>query len=275
MFTKDELIYYSRQLSLPGHGLEVQKKLRDSRVLVVGVGGLGCPAAQYLAAAGIGKIGLVDDDIIRLHNLHRQILFGHEELNQPKAEVAYRKLRSLNPFIQIVPLNFRLEQRNCFATMNAYDLVIDCTDNYETRYMLNDACVLLHKPFISGALFRTQSQVGVFNLPDENGKRGPTYRCLHPAPPENAAGQNCAEAGIMGVIAGMTALTMTNEALKIISGRGKSLSGKILISDYAVQSQELFAMERNETAVQSGPQTEREFLEMDYGKFCHAEQMSN
>jgi len=268
MFTREELIYYSRQLNLPGHTLEIQDRLRKSKVLIVGIGGLGSPAAQYLAAAGIGTLGLIDDDSVQLHNLHRQILFSVDDIGQKKVITAKKKLEKLNPFITIETKDVRLVQSNCLSEFQPYDLILDCTDNYETRYMINDACVILNKPFVSGALFGSESQVAVFNLKTEPGSRGPTYRCLHPEAPAIDDRQGCADSGIIGVVAGQAGLSMANEAIKVITGIGKNLSGYLLNSNYRENRTELFTLEYSDKSFLEGPQNEEEFLAMDYAQFC-------
>jgi molybdopterin/thiamine biosynthesis adenylyltransferase/rhodanese-related sulfurtransferase len=214
---------YSRQIILPEIGLSGQEKLINSKVLMIGAGGLGCPVLQYLAAAGLGTIGIVDDDVIDISNLHRQILYTTADIGKPKACVAKHKLELLNPHINITAYNERLTPANAQNICNNYDLVIDGSDNFETRYLVNDTCVALSKVLVFGSIFRFEGHISVFNYQD-----GPNYRDMFPeAPPSNEV-PNCAEIGVLGVLPGIIGMYMANEAIKIICGIGEPLAGKFM-----------------------------------------------
>ena len=217
---------YSRHLLLPEIGLAGQQKLKAARVLVVGCGGLGCPVLQYLAAAGVGTLGLLDFDTVDDSNLQRQVLFATADVGQPKAVVATEKLRAQNPFITLQTHQVVLSAANALALFAGYDLVVDCSDNFATRYLVNDACVVLGKPLVFGAIFKFEGQVSVFNY-----QNGPTYRCLHPVPPAPGDAPNCAQIGVLGVLPGLIGTMQANEALKIILQIGEVLSGRLLLVD--------------------------------------------
>ena len=225
-FSAEEIKQYQRHLSLPGFGAEAQEKLKKAAVLVVGAGGLGCPALQYLVAAGVGKIGIMDDDLVDASNLQRQVLYTHDDIGQPKAAVASNRLSKLNPFVEIVPVVARLIRDNAKDALEDYELVVDGTDSFNSRYLINDACVLFDKILIYGAIHQFEGQVSVFNL-----SNGPTYRCLFPEPPPAGTVPNCAEIGVVGVLPGIIGCMQALEAIKVITGRGDSLSGKLLLYD--------------------------------------------
>jgi adenylyltransferase/sulfurtransferase len=195
-------------------------------VLVIGCGGLGCPVLQYLAAAGVGYLGIVDDDIVDLSNLQRQILFSTEDTGKAKVEIAKNKLEKYNPFIKIIAFNERLEVTNALDIIGQFEIIIDCTDNFATRYLVNDGCVILNKPFVSGSIYKFEGQVTVFNY-----LNGPTYRCLYPMAPQQEIVANCSETGVLGTLTGLTGTLMANEAVKIITGMGEVLRGKLLTFD--------------------------------------------
>ena len=218
-----EVEQYRRHLSLQDFGLESQIKLKNSSVLVIGAGGLGCPVLQYLVAAGVGKIGIVDNDVIESSNLQRQILFDHDDIGSPKAKVAAAKLTRLNPFIKIHPIIERLKKENAEFLFGGYDLIVDGTDNFSSRYLINDACILFEKPLIHGSIHLFEGMVSVFNF-----QGGPTYRCLFPEQPDSSSIPSCAEAGALGVLPGIIGCMQAMEAIKVITGRGQPLSGKIL-----------------------------------------------
>ncbi|MDX1619150.1 MAG: ThiF family adenylyltransferase, partial [Balneolaceae bacterium] len=196
-FSNKELSHYSRHLSIPEFGMEGQKKLKAAKLLAVGTGGLGAPMLQYLAAAGVGTIGLVDFDTVEASNLHRQVLFGASDVGRPKVEVARERLLEINPHITINLHETRLTSENALDIIRDYDLVADGTDNFPTRYLINDACVMLDKPNVHGSIFQFEGQVSVFNYPDEEGNRGPNYRDLFPEPPPPGLVPSCAEAGVL------------------------------------------------------------------------------
>ena len=224
--TTAENTRYSRHLLLPEIGLAGQLKLKAARVLVVGCGGLGCPVLQYLAAAGVGTLGLLDFDTVDESNLQRQVLYGTADVGRPKAVVATEKLRAQNPFIKLHAHQVLLSAANALELFGGYDMVLDCSDNFATRYLVNDACVLLGKPLVFGAIFKFEGQVTVFNY-----QSGPTYRCLHPVPPAPGEVPNCAQIGVLGVLPGLLGTLQATEALKIILDVGEVLSGRLLLVD--------------------------------------------
>lgn len=224
MLSASEHERYSRHILLNEVGEAGQLALKAARVLIVGAGGLGCPVATYLAAAGVGTIGLVDDDVVELSNLQRQVLFSEADLGQEKVAAAARRLLACNGNILVVPHFERLTASNAQSLISAYDLVVDCSDNFATRYAINDACLLLGRSFVYGSIYRFEGQVSVFCQPT-----APCYRCLFPQ--ENAVVENCAEAGVVGVLAGVIGGLQATEALKILLGIGDSLAGKILLYD--------------------------------------------
>ncbi|WP_051584648.1 HesA/MoeB/ThiF family protein [Pedobacter jeongneungensis] len=224
MLVKEELSRYNRQMILPELGLKGQEKLKATKVLVIGAGGLGCPVLQYLAAAGVGTIGIVDDDVVELSNLHRQILYNHTDIGLPKAKTAAAKLKLLNPHVGSIAYHERFTADNAIAICQDYELVIDCSDNFTTRYLVNDTCVSLDKTLIFGSVLQFEGQVAVFN---HHG--GANYRDLYPTPPtENI---NCVEGGVIGILPGIIGLYMANEAIKLICGIGETLSGKLMTID--------------------------------------------
>ena len=237
MFTPIERKRYARQIIMPEMGLSGQEKLRAGKVAVVGAGGLGCPVLQYLVAAGVGEIGIIDDDTVDLTNLHRQILYSADDIGKNKAITAVEKLSVLNPFVSLTAYPDRLNVENAADLLNGYDLIIDGSDNFETRYLVNDFCVELNKPFVFGSILRFEGQISVFNY-----QGGPTYRCLFP---EAEEGDNCAEAGVMGVLPGIIGTYMANEAIKIIAGIGEPLSGKLLVINTLTNSQSVFQFSRS------------------------------
>jgi molybdopterin/thiamine biosynthesis adenylyltransferase/rhodanese-related sulfurtransferase len=225
-----ELLRYSCQINLPGFEEAAQKKLKDAKVLVVGAGGLGCPSAQYLAAAGIGNLTIADDDIVSIGNLHRQILYTPTEVGLKKSILAARKLQHQNPQIKITALDTRINSENALDILRDFDIILDGTDNFDTRYLLNDACVMLNKPLVYGAIYQYEGQVAVWNVANEDGTRTPNYRDVFP---EVDAAQipNCAEGGVIPTLAGIIGCMQANEAIKFIIGIGEILAGKILMFD--------------------------------------------
>ncbi len=226
MFSPSEQHYYARQLSLPELGPEGQQKLKKARVLVIGAGGLGCPALTYLAAAGVGTIGIVDFDRVEVSNLHRQVLFTVADVGRLKAEVAAERLQSQNPHIALHSYTEGLNRDNALTIAKDYDLVIDGSDNFPTRYLVNDTCVLLDIPLVFGSIYKFEGQVSVFNY-----QGGPTYRCLYPIPPGEGEVPNCAEIGVLGILPGIIGSLQAVEAIKLITGLGEVLSGKLLVYD--------------------------------------------
>jgi adenylyltransferase/sulfurtransferase len=227
----DEHIRYSRHLVLEEFGMEGQLKLKQSKVLVVGAGGLGCPVLLYLTAAGIGTIGIIDHDKVDLTNLQRQILYTTDDVGKNKADAASARLKLLNTFVHFVTYSDRLIADNALTIIKDYDIVIDGTDNFPTRYLLNDACVLLNKPLIYGSILKFEGQVSVFNLKLDSGKYSANYRDLFPEPPDAESVPNCSAAGVLGVLPGMIGSIQAAEAIKVITDVGEPLAGKLLILD--------------------------------------------
>jgi adenylyltransferase/sulfurtransferase len=224
--TPGEYQRYSRHLSLPEVGVEGQRRLKAARVLCIGAGGLGSPAALYLAAAGVGTIGLVDFDAVDVTNLQRQILYGTADVGRPKLEAAAERLTGLNPGVRIEPHAVAFSAANARELIAAYDVVLDGTDNFPARYLVNDACVLVGRPNAYGSIFRFEGQASVFAAPG-----GPCYRCLHPEPPPPGLVPNCAEGGVLGVLPGIIGTVQATEALKLILGVGEPLIGRFLVFD--------------------------------------------
>lgn len=222
---------YTRQTTLKGFGIEGQKKLTVAKVLVIGAGGLGVPVLTYLNAMGVGAIGIVDNDIVSLTNLHRQVLYSESDIGHSKVKAALKKLKAQNPNTEIVIFNTFLTTKNALEIIADYDIVVDASDNFPTRYLVNDACVILKKPFVYGALHGYEGQVSVFNYKD-----GPTYRCLFPNMPNENEVPNCNEHGVLGIIPGIIGNLQALEAIKVITGIGEVLSGKLLIFDGLLQS---------------------------------------
>jgi len=219
-----EVERYSRQLVLPEMGPKGQRKLKTSSALIVGAGGLGIPASVYLAAAGVGRIGVVDDDVVEKSNLHRQTIYSERDVGRKKALVAAERLGQVNPHVSIVPHQVKLTSANALELLKGYDVVLDCTDNFPARYLINDACVLLHKPDVYASIFRFDGQASVFHA-----DRGPCYRCLFPEPPPADTVQDCAVAGVLGVLPGIMGSVQAVEALKLILGEGQALIGRLLL----------------------------------------------
>jgi molybdopterin/thiamine biosynthesis adenylyltransferase len=229
---------YIRQIELPEIGTEGQSRLRNSRVLVIGAGGLGCSALQYLTTSGIGTIGIVDFDNVSLSNLHRQLLYTQEDIGAPKVTVAKIRLEQLNPDCTIHTYNALLTKKNAQGIIDNYDIIIDATDMIPARYLINDVCVAKNKPFVYGAIYKYQGQVAVFN---HNG--GPTYRCLFPEPGKDKI-QNCDQRGVLPVLPGIIGLIQATETIKIITGLGTSLSGYLGLLDIATMQWERMRLKR-------------------------------
>lgn len=264
-FVREDLIRYSRHFVLPHVGLEGQRKLLKARVLLVGAGGLGSPAALYLAAAGVGTLGVVDPDLVDLSNLQRQVLHRISHLGRPKVDSARENLGDLNPGVEVVPHPVRLTSGNALEILDGYDLVVDGSDNFPTRYLVNDACVLLGKPYVYGAVDRWEGQVSVFGSPD-----GPCYRCLFREPPPPGLVPGCAEAGVLGVLPGIVGSIQAAEVIKLILGVGESLAGRLLIFDALALSFRELGLSRNpECPVCGLDPTVTELI--DYEGFCGVE----
>ncbi|MEO5889433.1 MAG: HesA/MoeB/ThiF family protein [Ferruginibacter sp.] len=259
---------YQRQMILKEFGKAGQQKLLDSRVLVIGAGGLGCPALQYLAAAGIGNIGIVDDDVVSLTNLHRQVLYSTFDVGFSKAEKAKFNLAKLNPDINIIAYKDRLTPQNALLIIGAYDIIIDGTDNFASRYMINDACVLLTKPLVYGAVSQFEGQVAVFNYQNKQGYISVNYRDLFPTPPLEGEVLNCAENGVLGVLPGIIGTMQANETIKLITGIGKPLINSLLTYNALNNRVYEIILSANTESRSLIPATIDEFKKMDYEWLC-------
>lgn len=268
MLNKEEIARYSRHLLLPEIGMTGQEKIKSAKILVIGAGGLGCPALQYLTAMGIGEIGIVDFDKVEESNLQRQILYSIEDTGKLKTEAAVSTLSKQNPFVKFNSYPVRLDNQNAIELFSKYDLIIDGTDNFATRYLVNDACVILNKPLIYGAIYKFEGQVSVLNYTDRSQQSGPTYRCLFPTPPLSGSIPNCSEIGVLGVLPGIIGTLQATEAIKIISGIGEPLSGKLLLFDALAMSFQVIEIVRNNEWINSAPKNIEEFLKTDYEYFC-------
>lgn len=273
MLDKTELIRYQRQMQLQELGISGQKKLKQARVLVVGAGGLGCAALQYLVAAGLGKIGIVDFDTVSLSNLHRQVLYTTKDVGQSKVACAINRLSEQNEYVDLKGFEIELNNTNAIEIFSEYDVVIDGTDNYATRYIVNDASVLLDKPLVYGAIHRFEGQVSVFNY-HAGGLQGPTYRCLFPEPPLQDAFLNCSETGVLGVLPGIIGCMQANEAIKIITGIGEVMSGKLMFFNALTMHSQTILFDRNDD-VASMPRSIEEYKEYNYKLFCSAIQANS
>lgn len=267
MFTKEELERYSRHLIIPEFNIEGQKKLKAAKVLVVGAGGLGAPLLQYLAAAGVGTLGIVDFDVVDKSNLHRQVLFNIKDIGRPKTEVAKERLESLNPHITVKTHNTRFTSENALDIIKDYDLVADGTDNFPTRYLVNDACVILGKPNVYASIFRFEGQVSVFNYTFSDGSKGPNYRDLFPAPPPPGLVPSCAEGGVLGVLPGIIGSLQANEVIKVITGIGEPLAGRLFLFD-------ALAFETRMLKINKGENSLKIEKLVDYEQFCGIEPRS-
>ena len=258
MFSTEEKKQYNRHFILDSIGIEGQSKLKNSKVLVVGAGGLGCPILQYLAAAGVGTIGIIDNDTVDQSNLQRQILFTIDDIGKTKATAAADRLKRLNPYIKFNTYISFLSSENALEIFPEYDIIVDGSDNFQTRYLTNDAAVLTNKPLVFGAIFKFEGQVSVFNY-----KNGPTYRCLFPEPPSANSIPNCSDVGVLGVLPGIIGCLQANETIKIICELGDVLSGKLLSMNALNLQQNILKFPKNPTI---------EIKELiDYDIFCGIE----
>ena len=265
--TAKELARYSRHLNLPEFDETHQQKLKNAAVLIVGVGGLGSPVSLYLAAAGVGTIGIVDFDLVEESNLQRQVLFGTQDLGTPKTDVAAKKLKDLNPNVEIRIHPVKLEASNALEIMRSYDVVADGTDNFATRYLVNDACVLLGKPNVYASIFRFEGQASVFNYTDLNGHTGPNYRDLFPSPPPPGMVPSCAEGGVLGVLPGILGSIQASEVIKIITGIGVPLSGRLMLIDTFEFEVRFLNIKRRKDNPLTGDNPSQTQL-IDYEEFC-------
>lgn len=259
---------YQRQVTLKGFGQEAQYALCKAKVLVIGAGGLGCPVLQYLTAAGVGYIGIVDDDVVSVSNLHRQVLYDTNDITKPKVIVAAEKLRVMNPGITIKEYKVRLTKHNSLEIISEYDIIVDCTDNFAARYMINDACVLKEKPLVYGAVNRFEGQVAVFNALHKNKQRTSNYRDLFPDQPASTEVMNCAEAGVLGVLPGIIGSMQANETIKLIAGIGEPLLNQMLTYDALTNNVNVFHYQQVTQSTVNAPQNETDFLKMNYEDVC-------
>ena len=264
---------YQRQILLKDFGLMGQQKLFNAKVLVIGAGGLGCPVLQYLAAAGIGTLGIVDHDVVELSNLHRQILYTVADVGLSKAACAAERLKKFNPDITIISYPVQLSNQNAISILNEFDIIIDGSDNFPTRYMINDACALLNKPLIYGALSESEGQVSVFNVVGSDGVKV-NYRDIFPAAPQPGEVLNCSEAGVLGVLPGIIGTMQANEAIKLISGIGEPLINQMMIYNlYTCQTYKIRLSPAGLTETDLPADLEA-FAKMDYNWFCGIKQVT-
>lgn len=265
MLSNAEILRYNRHLLLPEIGLAGQEKMKGACVLVIGAGGLGCPVLQYLCAGGVGKIGIVDFDVVDETNLQRQVLFDVSDIGKSKVEAVKTKLKNQNPFVDIEGYNTKLSTENTLEIVSNYEIIIDGTDNFATRYLVSDACFLQKKILVSGSIFKFEGQISVFDFTNES---SPTYRCLFPKPPSSEHALSCDQIGVIGVLPGIVGTLMANEAIKAIVGIGEILSGRVMIFNALNMNFQIVEFERNPEAVKSIPQTAAEFKRMNYEYFC-------
>jgi molybdopterin/thiamine biosynthesis adenylyltransferase/rhodanese-related sulfurtransferase len=260
--THEEIARYSRHLILPEVGMEGQQKLKAAKVLLVGTGGLGAPMALYLAAAGVGTLGLVDFDVVDASNLHRQVIHATPDVGRPKLDSAADKLHALNPEVKVVKHNTMLTSANAMEILKDYDIVADGTDNFQTRYLVNDACVLSGKPNVYASIFRFEGQASVFGAPE-----GPCYRCLYPEPPPPGLVPSCAEGGVLGILPGLLGIIQSTEVIKLILGKGDPLIGRLLLVDaLGMRFRELKLRKNPDCPVCGTHRTVTELI--DYDQFC-------
>jgi adenylyltransferase/sulfurtransferase len=259
--TPEEVRRYGRHLVLPDVGREGQRRLKAGRVLLVGVGGLGSPAALYLAAAGVGTLGLIDFDVVDLSNLQRQVLHGTSDVGRSKLDSARDRIQDVNPNVAVDTYEMRLTRANALHLLGDYDVIVDGTDNFATRYLTNDACVLLGKPNVYGSIFRFEGQASVFAT-----DTGPCYRCLYPEPPPPGLVPSCAEGGVLGVLPGIVGTIQATEALKLLLGVGEPLIGRLLLIDALATQFRTVRLERDPACPACGTREIQELI--DYDQFC-------
>lgn len=269
-FSKEELERYSRHLIIPEFNIEGQRKLKKAKVLVVGSGGLGSPLLLYLAAAGVGTLGIVDFDVVDDSNLQRQVLFSKDDVGTPKVDAAKKRIEDLNPHIKVITYNTQLNSANALDIIKDYDIVADGTDNFPTRYLVNDACVLLGKVNVYASIYRFEGQASVFNYTDKDGNVGPNYRDLFPSPPPPGLVPSCAEGGVIGVLPGILGSLQANEVIKVISGIGTTLSGRLFIFDAASFETRTLKVNRDPANPLNGENPSQTEL-IDYQQFCGVE----
>jgi sulfur-carrier protein adenylyltransferase/sulfurtransferase len=260
--SNEEILRYSRHLIMPEVGMEGQLKLKNASVLCIGTGGLGAPLGLYLAAAGVGHLGLVDFDVVDFTNLQRQVTFGTSDVGKSKAGAAQSRLSNLNPDIQIDKFETQLTSENALGLLKDFDIIVDGTDNFPTRYLVNDACILLGKPNVYGSIFRFEGQATVFGMPD-----GPCYRCLYPEPPPPGLVPSCAEGGVLGVLPGIVGSIQAMETIKLILGAGDSLQGRLLLFDALAMKFRELKLRKNPNCPMCGEHRTITKL-IDYYEFC-------
>src|SRR6202007_1005445 len=260
--TNEEILRYSRHLIMPEVGMEGQLKLKNAKVLLIGTGGLGAPLGLYLAAAGVGRLGLVDFDVVDFTNLQRQVTFGTSDVGKHKSEAARARLSNLNPDIEVLSFETQLTSANALELFKDFDIIVDGTDNFPTRYLVNDACILLGKPNVYGSIFRFEGQVTVFGMPG-----GPCYRCLYPEPPPPGLVPSCAEGGVLGVLPGIVGALQAMETIKLIIGIGEPLAGRLLLFDGLSMRFRELRLRRNPTCPVCGDHPTIHEL-VDYEEFC-------
>jgi sulfur-carrier protein adenylyltransferase/sulfurtransferase len=260
--TNEEILRYSRHLIMPEVGMEGQLKLKKAKVLLIGTGGLGAPLGLYLAAAGVGKLGLVDFDVVDFTNLQRQVTFGTSDVGKAKSAAARARLSNLNPDIQVQAFETKLTSENALELFKDFDIIADGTDNFPTRYLVNDACVLLGKPNVYGSIFRFEGQVTIFGMPG-----GPCYRCLYPEPPPPGLVPSCAEGGVLGVLPGIVGSIQAMETIKLILGTGRNLTGRLLLFDALEMGFREFKLRKNPKCPMCGEHRTINKL-IDYYEFC-------
>jgi molybdopterin/thiamine biosynthesis adenylyltransferase/rhodanese-related sulfurtransferase len=260
--TNEEILRYSRHLIMPEVGMEGQLKLKAAKVLLIGTGGLGAPLGLYLTAAGVGSIGLVDFDVVDFTNLQRQVTFGTTDVGKPKTQAASARLTSLNPDVHITTCETRLTSENALELFKDYDIIVDGTDNFPTRYLVNDACILLGKPNVYGSIFRFEGQVTIFGMPD-----GPCYRCLYPEPPPPGLVPSCAEGGVLGVLPGIIGSLQAMETIKLLIGSGEPLIGRLLLFDALAPKFRELKLRKNSHCAMCGTHPTIHKL-IDYDEFC-------
>jgi molybdopterin/thiamine biosynthesis adenylyltransferase/rhodanese-related sulfurtransferase len=259
--SRDEVSRYARHLIIPSVGVEGQKRLKAARVLIIGAGGLGSPLALYLAAAGVGHLGLVDFDVVDASNLQRQVLHGTKDIGRPKTASARERIADVNPFVELTTYETALTSKNALDIIETYDIVVDGTDNFPTRYLVNDACVLLGKPNIYGSIFRFEGQASVFSTGD-----GPCYRCLYPVPPPPGTVPSCAEGGVLGVLPGLIGTIQATETIKLILGIGEPLIGRLLLVDALGMQFRTMKVRKNPACPACGTHEIKALI--DYEEFC-------
>jgi molybdopterin/thiamine biosynthesis adenylyltransferase/rhodanese-related sulfurtransferase len=261
-FTQEQITRYARHFTLPEVGEKGQAKLLDGKVLCIGAGGLGSPVAFYLAAAGVGTIGIIDHDVVDMSNLQRQILHTNDRVGMPKVESAQKTLNALNPDVKIVPFNERLSSENVMRIIKDFDIVVNGCDNFPTRYLINDACVMAKKPLVDGSIFQFEGQATVF-YPG----RGPCYRCLFPEPPPPGAAPSCAEAGVLGVLPGLVGCVQALEAMKLLLGAGRPLIGRMMHFDTLSSEVRVLKLRRDPNCLVCSDHPKITEL-IDYEEFC-------